>query len=247
MRQFGLIGKTLKHSFSKNYFSNKFIKENIEGCNYELFELPTIQSFPKLIEDYKNSLLGLNVTIPYKLDVMEYLDELDSNAKSIGAVNTIKVLSNGKLKGYNTDYLGFKNSLKENWELKNKKALILGTGGASNAVKCALGDLQIDYLMVSRSAKGDIIDYESIMKNPEIIEDHKLIVNTTPLGTFPNVEDKPQLPYSSITENHLLFDLVYNPEVTAFMKEGLKLNAKVKNGYNMLVGQAEASWKIWNE
>lgn len=247
MKQFGLIGRTLKHSFSKNYFSEKYTKENISNCQYDLFELATIEEFPNLIEKYKSTLAGLNVTIPYKLEVMQYLDELDPNAQAINAVNTIKVLADGQLKGFNTDYYGFKNSLEDGWNLKNVKALILGTGGASNAVKKVLEDLDIPYQMVSRTAKGETIDYQTITDNKEIITEHQLIINSTPLGTYPDVEQKPNIPYSSLTEKHLLFDLVYNPETTTFMQEGLKQHAKVKNGYAMLVGQAEAAWKIWNE
>lgn len=245
MRQFGLIGRTLKHSFSKKYFAEKFTKEGIENHQYDLFELTTISEFPALIEKYDNDLVGLNVTIPYKKEVMAYLDELDENAAVIGAVNTIKVTSEGKLKGFNTDYLGFINSLKNNWDLANKKALVLGTGGASEAIKKALTDLSIPFQSVSRKATDQTLSYEQVAQG-DWVGTHKLVINTTPLGTYPDVETKPDLPYEQLSDQHLLFDLVYNPEVTAFLQEGLNKGAQIKNGYVMLVGQAEASWEIWN-
>ncbi|UXX78138.1 shikimate dehydrogenase [Reichenbachiella carrageenanivorans] len=245
MRQFGLIGRTLKHSFSKKYFAEKFTKEGIENHQYDLFELTTITEFPTLIKKYTNDLVGLNVTIPYKKEVMAYLDELDENANTIGAVNTIKVTPEGKLKGYNTDYSGFINSLKNNWDLSNKKALVLGTGGASEAIKKALTDLNIPFLSISRTASDQTLSYEQAIQG-DWVRTHELIINTTPLGTYPDVDTKPNLPYEQLTDKHLLFDLVYNPEVTAFLQEGLNKGAQIKNGYAMLVGQAEASWQIWN-
>ena len=245
MRQFGLIGKTLKHSFSKQYFTQKFKDESIEGCQYELFELANIAEFPALIEKHKSNIVGLNVTIPYKKEVIPFLDEMDDNAQAIGAVNTIKVLDNGNLKGFNTDYIGFKQSLQEGWNLEEKKALVLGTGGASEAIKKALSDLSIPFQSVSRQSSGDSITYQDLF-NGEWVLSHEIIINTTPLGTFPKSEEKADLPYSRLTSNHLLYDLVYNPEITAFMQAGLDQDAKVKNGYAMLIGQAEAAWKIWN-
>lgn len=245
MRQFGLIGKTLKHSFSKKYFSEKFQNENVQECQYDLFELESISEFPELILKYRETLVGLNVTIPYKKEVIPFLDELDENAAAIQAVNTIKRLPNGQLKGYNTDYIGFLNSLKAGWELSQIKALVLGTGGASQAVKKALKDLNIPYQSVSRQSSDMSISYEDISKGNWVSE-YQLIINTTPLGTHPNVDEKPALPYDQLSPGHLLFDLVYNPETTAFMQEGLNRGAQVKNGYAMLVGQAEEAWKIWN-
>ncbi|MFY0627536.1 MAG: shikimate dehydrogenase [Reichenbachiella sp.] len=245
MKRYGLIGKTLKHSFSKNYFTDKFKKENIEDSIYELYELKVIGEIQDLLEQNKD-LSGLNVTIPYKLEVMPFLDELDENAKAINAVNTIKFQPNGKLKGYNTDYYGFRNSIKD-WELNGVSALVLGTGGASNAVKKVLGDLSIPFQMVSRSPKEGILTYDDLKRDPQIISKNLLIINTTPVGTFPNEHECPDIPYASVGENHLLFDLVYNPEVTLFLQKGLDVGAKIKNGYNMLVGQAEASWKIWGD
>lgn len=246
MRQFGLIGKTLKHSFSKNYFTEKFNKEGITNCQYELFELGAISEFQNLVDHYSNTLAGLNVTIPYKKEVMEFLDEMDDNAAEIGAVNTIKVTKGEKLKGYNTDYLGFIHSLQDGWDLSHKKALVLGTGGASEAIKKALKDLNIPFQSVSRKNSEDSIDYNQVIQD-NWVQTHQLIINTTPLGTYPDMDKKPSLPYEQLSDQHLLFDLVYNPEVTAFLQEGLDRRAKTKNGYAMLVGQAEASWKIWNE
>lgn len=246
MRQFGLIGRTLKHSFSKKYFSEKFEKEGIQNHQYDLYELPTIESFPELIKTHQQNLAGLNVTIPYKKEVMAYINQLDEVAAEIGAVNTIKVMEDGSLKGYNTDYTGFINSLKEGWDLSNKKALVLGTGGASEAIKKALKDLDIPFQSISRNSSDSTISYEELNQGDRV-STHHLIVNTTPLGTYPDVDQKPDLPYEQLTDQHLLFDLVYNPEVTAFLQEGLNKNAKIKNGYAMLVGQAEASWEIWNK
>ena len=242
MRKFGLIGRTLKHSFSKKYFTDKFGKEGITNSQYELFELSTIDEFPDLIQK-KPDLVGLNVTIPYKKEVIPFLDQLDENAAALQAVNTIKITKTG-LKGFNTDYVGFKQSL-ENWSLYNVTALILGTGGASNAVKKVLEDINIQFQMVSRS-EGNDLTYEQLSNHPELVQENRLIINTTPLGTFPDVEESPRLPYNQLGQNHFLFDLVYNPEVTRFMQHGIKAGATVQNGYDMLVGQAEAAWKIWN-
>lgn len=245
MKQFGLIGKTLKHSFSKKYFSDKFLAARIENCQYDLYELPDISAFPDLLNKHKN-FAGINVTIPYKQEVMQYLDELDENAEVINAVNTIKFLPNGKLKGYNTDYFGFKSSL-EAWNLKDVSALVLGTGGASKAIMKVLSDLNIPFQLVSRTKTAETITYDELHEQAGIVKDHWLIVNTSPVGTFPNETECPNLPYDEIGANHLLFDLVYNPEITLFMQNGLDAGAKVKNGYEMLVGQAEASWSIWNK
>ncbi|MGL1885062.1 MAG: shikimate dehydrogenase [Reichenbachiella sp.] len=245
MRQFGLIGKTLKHSFSKNYFTKKYESEQIKDCQYELYELANISEFPTLLKK-KPDLEGINVTIPYKLEVMQFLDEVDPHAKAINAVNTIKRTKVGKLIGYNTDYYGFRNSITK-WDLKGKSALVLGTGGASKAIEQALVDLNIPYQMVSRRDSDRTISYETIQANPNLVADNQLIVNCTPLGTFPSVDEKADLPYTQLTNQHLLFDLVYNPEVTAFMQEGLDAGAQVLNGYHMLVGQAEKSWEIWNK
>jgi len=243
MTRFGLIGKQLSYSFSKKYFDNKFEKENISNASYELFELAGISEFPDLIKQMGNDFGGLNVTIPYKKAVIPYLDELDVIAQKIGAVNVIKKV-NGKLIGYNSDYFGFKTAL-ENWlDNTNKSALILGTGGASEAVSAVLDDLNIMTQFVSRSKGKNNLSYQEL--NEAIIAKHQLIINTTPLGTFPNINEKPEIPYQFLTNNHYLFDLVYNPTETAFLKEGVSKGAKTKNGLEMLKQQAEEAWRIWN-
>ncbi|WPP48492.1 shikimate dehydrogenase family protein [Catalinimonas niigatensis] len=242
---YGLIGYRLSHSFSKKYFSNKFEKEKIVDSSYELFELEDIQEFPEVVAQHPN-IRGINVTIPYKQQVMRYLDELDSSAKQVGAVNTIKFMGNKRI-GYNTDYYGFKESL-ENWlgAIQSKKALILGTGGASRAVKCALYALNIDFLMVSREATERAISYGELQKNYDLKE-YPLIINTTPLGMSPNVDTFPDIAYEQLSTIHFCYDLVYNPEVTTFMKKAEEKGAAVKNGLEMLHLQAEKSWEIWNQ
>lgn len=244
---YGLIGKTLKHSFSQKYFRAKFEKESIANCDYELYELEDISQFPGLIGQHKN-LKGLNVTIPYKQVVMPYLHDVEGKAREIGAVNTIKNIGQAKLIGYNTDYLGFKISL-ENWAappFTQYKALVLGTGGASKAIEVALADLGISYKRVSRTAQAGAITYQDLADNPTLVASHQLIINTTPLGTSPNVDEAPAIPYNQITPHHYLYDLVYNPAETLFMKQGKERGAKIKNGLEMLEIQAEQAWKIWN-
>ncbi len=244
-RKFGLIGKTLKHSFSKNYFSEKFKKENIIDAEYELYELASIQEVEKLFET--DGIRGFNVTIPYKLDIIPYLDEIEESAQKVGAVNVVKINQDGKRIGFNSDYYGFKQSL-ENWAdlSKIEGALILGTGGASRAIIEALKDLSIPLKIVSRSeTKGDLT-YDELNSQQEILKSNQLIINCSPLGTYPEVDSKPELSYEWLTTDHYLYDLVYNPEITSFMKEGNKMGAKVKNGLEMLILQAEKSWEIWN-
>jgi len=245
-QQYGLIGYPLSHSFSANYFAKKFEKENIKGCDYQTYEIDSIEKLPQLINDVPN-LIGLNVTIPYKQDVFNYLTSVDEVAKNIGAVNTIKVdQATKELKGYNTDYHGFKQSLKPFLESHHQRALILGTGGASKAVHYVLKELNIDCLFVSRKPKNEHeIAYEDV--NEYVMQHHQLIVNTTPLGMFPEVETKPELPYEYLTPQHLLYDLVYNPLETAFLKEGKQKGSIVINGLDMLKMQAEKSWEIWNK
>ncbi len=239
-RLFGLIGRTLKHSFSANYFANKFKEEQIKNTQYELYELETIEAFESLKQN--PALVGLNVTIPYKKEIIPYLDQLDPIAEEIQAVNTIK-FDQGKLIGYNTDVIGFEQSVRKLIGRKRvKNALILGTGGAAEAVAYTLDKLNIHCQMASRS-KGDI-RYEDITK--KYLSEVRLIVNCTPLGTFPDVHQAPDIPYKALTKKHLLFDLVYNPEKTLFLERGELKNCSIMNGYSMLVGQAEASWKIWN-
>ncbi|MBL6444838.1 shikimate dehydrogenase [Fulvivirga sp. 29W222] len=246
MSVYGLIGKKLAHSFSKKYFTEKFETEKLSSCSYELFELPTIDKLTQLVRTLPG-LAGLNVTIPYKEEVIPMLDEVHDKAREIGAVNVIKVC-NGKLTGYNSDYFGFKKSL-INWldEPGKIRALILGTGGASKAVIAALKDLSISYQLVSRNPEKGNLSYVSLKKTPEIIKSHHLIINTTPLGMYPQMDSAPDLDYSLISDKHYLYDLVYNPEITRFLETGLNSGAKVKNGSEMLHLQAEKSWKIWNQ
>jgi shikimate dehydrogenase len=246
MKKFGLIGKTLTHSFSKQYFGEKFETENITDAQYDLYELADSKEVLALIEKNKGVLRGLNVTIPYKQDVLPFLSEIDPAAEKIGAVNVLKIADNGKIKGYNSDYYGFKKSLEKftGNNLKNCKALILGTGGASKAVRQALIDLDIPFQYVSRKKSVDILSYEELTH--EIIKENKLIINCTPLGMHPNVNDCPTIPYEAISSEHFLYDLIYNPEETLFMKKGRDNGAKAIHGLEMLILQAEKSWEIWN-
>ncbi len=242
MKQFGLIGYPLSHSFSKGYFAEKFLKENITGCSYDIFPLEKIEDFVGLCEQYKN-LVGLNVTIPYKEKIIPFLDELNDEAKAIGAVNTISFI-NGKKTGYNTDCFGFEMSLKPLLKQHHTSALILGTGGASKAVEYVLKKLGITFQYVSRTKSDKSISYNEV--DSLIIQHSTLIINSSPLGMYPNIEAAPEIPYNFITENHLLYDLIYNPEETQFLKEGKLRGAQTKNGLEMLYLQAEKSWKIWN-
>ena len=241
MKNFGLLGKNIDYSFSRGYFKNKFETNKLE-CSYNNFDLETIEDF----EELKNTtqLSGLNVTIPYKQEVIPYLDAIDSEAQEIGAVNTIKI-KNGKLTGYNTDHFGFENSLKPHLKPHHKNALILGTGGASKAVAFALKKLGIPFEYVSRS-QSPAVKYTYELLSKKGIGEYQIIINCTPLGTFHDVTKCPQIPYDQITSNHLLFDLIYNPEETLFLKQGNKKNATTLNGLEMLSLQAEKSWEIWN-
>jgi len=245
MDVFGLIGYPLTHSFSKGYFTEKFKRENIQGKIYELFELKDIAEFPALIAA-QPSLKGLNVTIPYKEAVIKYLDDLDTPAKKIGAVNVIKINS-GKLVGYNSDYHGFKASLEKfiPANYKGMQALVLGSGGAAKAVKAALEDMQIPYKIVVRKEEKDTIHYKDV--DASLINSYHLIINTTPLGMYPKTDMSPAIPYEALTANHFLFDLVYNPEETLFLKKGKEMGARTKNGLEMLHLQAEKAWQIWND
>lgn len=243
MRLFGLIGFPLSHSFSKGFFTEKFEKEGITGCSYENFPIPDIDQFPALWQQ-NPELEGLNVTIPYKQAVIPFLDELSDAAKAIGAVNCVR-LRNGKLKGFNTDVIGFRRSLEPLLKPHHTKALILGAGGAAKAVKFALQQLGIAFTVVSRKHYDGTISYATI--DEEIMRSHPLIINTTPVGMYPNETDAPPIPYEFISGQHLLYDLIYNPAETLFMQHGESHCAEVKNGLEMLVLQAEASWEIWNE
>lgn len=248
MKTYGLIGYPLGHSFSKNFFAEKFENEGLNDCQYLNFEIDTIKKFPAIFEENSN-IMGLNCTIPYKQQVMTYLDEIDEEAEKVGAINTIKILRNGedfRLKGFNTDIIGFERSIKPMLDNSHKKALILGTGGASKAIKHILTKLEIDFISASIEEELDEneVRYESITE--EVIKERTVIINATPLGTFPKVDNCPSIPYEAITNNHVLFDLVYNPEITLFMQKGKDRGANVKNGLEMLHGQAKAAWEIWN-
>jgi len=242
MQKFGLIGFPLSHSFSKKYFTEKFIRESILNASYELFPIENIAILPELLRS-EPLLSGLNVTIPYKQQVMPFLDELSPVVKEINACNCIKI-ENGKLIGYNTDVIGFEISLKKKLKPGHKKALILGTGGAAKAVEFVLKKNGIEYLQVSRNKSNDAISYNEL--NDEILASHHLIINTTPLGMFPEIDQAPPLSYTKIGSSHYLFDLVYNPSETLFLKQGRLLGADTENGADMLIDQAEASWDIWN-
>ena len=243
MRLFGLLGKNIDYSFSRKYFSEKFEAEEIDA-KYVNFDIPSIDQFPEILK--KNQpVTGMNVTIPYKQEVMQFLNELDENAEKIGAVNTLKFGKDGHLKGFNTDYIGFTEALKPHLQRHHDRALILGTGGASKAVAYALQKLDIEYQFVSRSPQPEQLSYNDLTS--AVISENKLIINSTPLGTFPKTNAAPPLPLETITSEHLLFDLIYNPSETLLMKQFSERGAKAINGYKMLVFQAEAAWKIWND
>ncbi|MBT6082815.1 MAG: shikimate dehydrogenase [Polaribacter sp.] len=245
-KTFGLLGKNIEYSFSRGYFSKKFEKLNLQQYKYVNFDLQKIADFSSIIKKDSESIAGINVTIPYKQEVLQYLDLLDETAQEIGAVNTIKFQKNGQLKGYNSDVVGFEKSLLPLLEKHHNNALILGTGGASKAVAFALKKNNIKFKFVSRNSQGlDLLSYQDITK--EIIEKYSIIINSTPVGTTPNVDKSPNIPYQFITEKHLLYDLIYNPEVTQFLSKGIANGAIIKNGYEMLQLQAEESWRIWNE
>lgn len=245
MNRYGLIGYPLTHSFSQRYFTEKFAREGITDCRYDLFELPDVAALPALLTT--PGLRGLNVTIPHKQAVLPYLDRLDESAAKVGAVNVIKIGPDGSRTGYNSDYYGFKQSLLD-WlaalgrGLGGLRALVLGTGGASRAVVAALTDLSIDYRYVSRTAADNNLTYDDL---PAVLSDYPLIINCSPVGTYPRTDEAPALPYPLITNQHLLYDLVYNPADTRFMQLGRERGAAVLNGYRMLVLQAEKAWAIW--
>lgn len=241
--KFGLLGKNISYSFSRNYFTKKFNELDLHNYEYVNFDIDGIEEFPQILKENPN-LKGLNVTIPYKEAVIPFLDELDIDAEKIGAVNTIKILKNGKLKGYNTDAFGFENSLKPFLKKYHNKALILGTGGASKAIKFILDKLEIDSMFVSRNPKNENeISYDNLSETK--LKKHKLVINCTPLGTFPAIEKHPNLSYKVLNSWHLLYDLIYNPAETTFLKKGKKQGAKAVNGLRMLELQAEEAWRIW--
>jgi len=243
-KQFGLVGKNISYSFSKNYFTERFQKNNATDCSYENFDIQDINEFPKIIQNNPD-LLGLNVTIPYKEVVIHFLDELSEKASKMGAVNVIKIDKEGKLIGYNSDYYGFKKALEPLLQPHHKRALILGTGGASKAVAFALEELGIGYTFVSRKALGNTIDYNQL--DAAIFNKYHIVINSTPLGTSPNVDVFPTVPYHYFTEKHIAFDLIYNPAETQFLKKAKANGAITKNGMEMLVFQAEKAWEIWNK
>ena len=241
IKQFGLIGYPLGHSFSKNYFEEKFAKENLQGCSFELFPIEKVETFIEIISNNKN-LQGLAVTIPHKEAVMPLLTEISDAAKAIGAVNCLKIIE-GKTIGYNTDVIGFEKSLLPLLQPHNTKALVLGTGGASKAVQYVLKKLGILFLLVSRNKTDDTITYENI--STEIIQTHTLIINTTPLGMSPNEQGFADIAYHLLSPKHLLYDLVYKPEKTLFLQKGEEQGCVIKNGFEMLILQAEENWEIW--
>ncbi|MBO6606302.1 shikimate dehydrogenase [Psychroserpens sp.] len=244
MKRLGLIGKHISYSFSKGYFTEKFKKEDLD-FSYENFDLELINEFPRLLNS-QSDIIGFNVTIPYKEAIIPYLDNLSKKAKKIGAVNTIRITKKGKLKGYNTDFYGFSESLKPFLKKHHKKALILGTGGASKAISFALKKHSIKHDYVSRNRKANVkFTYDSLTK--ETIASYQIIINCTPLGTYPKVNDCPPIPYDGISDQHLLYDLIYNPEETKFLRIGKSQGAQVTNGYKMLIYQAEKAWDIWNK
>jgi len=244
MKIYGLIGNPLTHSFSKKYFTEKFRTENIAGCDYYNFEVKDLQ---KEIPVLKNNplLSGLNVTIPYKSEIIRFLDTISKECSEISACNCIKI-DNGKWTGFNTDITGFEKSFVPYLQSHNTKALILGTGGSSKAIAYVLKKLQIDFLFVSRKKEisANVINYESISSS--MMQEYSIVVNTTPAGMFPNVEDYPQLPYEYVSGKHYFFDLIYNPSKTLFLSKAEAMGALIKNGEDMLSMQAEESWKTWN-
>lgn len=246
MDKYGIIGYPLGHSFSPGFFNEKFKNEGIDAV-YERYELSQIDLLPEIIAS-NPELCGLNVTIPYKQQIMQYLDELSEEAREIGAVNVVKVIHNGKnvhLKGFNSDVIGFSRSIEPLLEKHHKKALILGTGGAAQAIDYGLKQLGLETIKVSRYERPDTIQYDII--TPDVIKEYKVIINCTPIGMYPNTEECPNLPYEAMDSQHLLYDLIYNPDTTLFMKKGMERGAVVKNGLEMLLLQAYASWEFWHE
>ena len=242
--KFGLLGKNISYSFSRKYFSEKFEKLGLTKLKYVNFDIPEIEEFPFLYYQQEEDFGGINVTIPYKQAVMRYMSEIDEDAKKIGAVNTIKFTDDYKLIGYNTDFYGFQKSIEPLLKPHHKKALILGTGGASKAVAYAFKKLNIEVRFVSRRLSDDNFLYSQL--NKDILNEYTIIVNCSPVGTFPNVDEAPDIPYEFISDKHLFYDLIYNPEETKFLQLGKSKGAIIKNGLEMLELQAEKSWEIWN-
>lgn len=246
MRKFGLIGNPIRHSYSKHFFDDMFSRAIMENCGYFEFPMESVDRLRDFIQG-EPFLEGLNITIPFKISVMDVLDSIDPDAVQIGAVNCVKITrdhGNLFLKGYNTDMPAFKRTLIQFDSISGKKALVLGAGGASRAVCKALGLLQVPYVIVSRKEEEGTIRYADIDR--EKMQECHLIINATPAGMWPNIGESPDLPYKYLTKDHLLYDLVYNPEMTCFLKEGQKAGAQIKNGLEMLYLQAGMSWKIWD-
>ena len=245
MNLYGLIGYPLGHSFSKQYFTEKFAREGLSDCRFEAFPISSIDQFTALIKEHK-SLKGLSVTIPYKEQVLDFVTELSDEVKYIGATNSIKIIGE-KLIAYNTDIIGFEQSFCKGLQDHHKKALVLGTGGASKAVQYVLKKLAIDFLVVTRNEhlKAGQINYSMI--DERIMNEYFIIINCTPIGMSPKENDCPEIPYEYIQPNHYLYDLVYKPKKTQFLQKGEQKGAIIQNGYEMLLIQAEASWKIWND
>lgn len=244
MKEFGIIGHSLSHSFSKKYFSEKFLHEKITGCNYTVFPLGSLKELPALLHTHPD-LLGFNITIPYKQEILPFLTDRSGIPSGLEACNCIRI-SGGELIGYNTDFIGFEQALKPFLHIIRPSALILGNGGAAAAIRFAMNRLAIPNKTVGRNIiKGIDLTYENL--DEKIMASHLLIINATPLGTYPNINECPPIPYSHLTSGHVLFDLVYNPEKTLFLQKGEEMGAVIENGYRMLVLQAEESWKIWNK
>jgi shikimate dehydrogenase len=242
MRLYGLIGYPLSHSFSQKYFTEKFEKKGIKDCSYRNFPIATIGEIENIIDQHPE-LAGLNVTIPYKEKVIPFLDEFSEEVSEIVACNCIKI-ENNRLIGFNTDVPGFEKSFIKKLQPFHKEAIVLGTGGASKAIQFALSKLKIPFIVVSRNPDSSQFSYDDL--NDSIIKTHQVIINTTPLGMQPNIHQYPSIPYLSITNQHYLFDLTYNPAKTVFLQKGEEMGATIVNGYEMLVNQAEGSWEIWN-
>ena len=240
---YGLLGRNIDYSFSRDYFSQKFKKEKLTHCTYQNFDLDSIDSVKSILE--MDNISGLNVTTPYKREIIPYLDKISEQSQKIQAVNTIQFGKNGKKIGHNTDIFGFERSLLEITSKLPKNALILGTGGASSAVAFVLEKHKINYIYVSRNPSLNQINYNNLTLR--FLKKHKLIINASPVGTFPRINLCPEIPYDAIDETHILFDLIYNPSETLFLNEGKKRGAKISNGLKMLEYQAEKSWEIWNK
>ena len=242
MKRYGLIGFPLTHSLSQQYFTQKFIDQGIEDCVYERFSIPSIGDLHDILKTHPD-LCGFNITIPYKKEVLAFLTERSKAVEEVGACNCVKIID-GQLIGYNTDVIGFENSLIPFLKPSHNKALVLGTGGAALAIVYVLQKLGIDFNYVSRTATSGQLTYNDL--DASVLASHSLIINTTPLGMFPNIEACPAIPYSLLTPEHHLFDLTYNPALSTFLAKGMQMGATIQNGQQMFVEQAEQSWRIWN-